>query len=201
MSDLKARVAARFIAVNGTHEMTAADDAYVSEYFLTLEDLCAARSMSCDEVRAHMLARRLPLPGYLRSDGTEMVPSDLLDLADQAGGIEQLGEWFIAHWPDRRLGEDEWNSYLDGQYVCLASVTPANIMRKDELVAAIELALADPLPQSGPWTEHLHSLVDELDELETPFAPYDRLRAGGPVSRDTVIDAVRARYPRRPAGR
>lgn len=28
------------------------------------------------------------------------------------------------------------------------------------------------------------------------FAHYDRLRAGGPVSRDIYIDDVRAKYPR-----
>jgi hypothetical protein len=32
--------------------------------------------------------------------------------------------------------------------------------------------------------------------LEPPFAAYDRLRFGGPVSRDTCIDAIRERFPR-----
>jgi hypothetical protein len=46
------------------------------------------------------------------------------------------------------------------------------------------------------WLAELHALVDELDALEPPFAPYDRLRFGGPISRDTLIDDVRARFPR-----
>jgi len=196
MSDLKAQVIARFLAVNGEHRMTAADDAYVSEYFVALEDLCAARSLAPDVIRQHMLAQRLPLPGYIRSDGTEMVPADLLELSEQAGGIEPLGQWFTAHWTDPEQGSQEWRSYLSGQYVCLRSVTPGNIQRKDALVSAIEHALSDPQPRSRRWLTDLHKLVDELDELEPPFAPYDRLRFGRPPSRDTAIDAVRARFPR-----
>jgi hypothetical protein len=197
MPDLKTQVAARFVAVNGEHQMTPTDDAYVNQYFVPLEDLCAARFLAPDLVRQHMLAHRLPLPGYLRSDGTEMVPADLLSLSEQAGGIEQLAEWFAAHWADDQKAAQEWRSYLDGQYVCLRSVTPGNIQRKDDLVGAIGLALADPRPQSPQWLEDLHLLADELDELEPPFAPYDRLRFGGPISRDTAIDAVRAKFPRR----
>src|SRR5438093_571883 len=37
--------------------------------------------------------------------------------------------------------------------------------------------------------------VDEIRALEPPFAPYDRLRFGGPVSRDRLITAPRRRYP------
>ncbi len=200
MSELKAQLAARFVAINGEHPMTAADDAYVNQYFVPLDDLCASRSLSPDVVRQHMLAQRLPLPGYIRSDGTEMVPADLLELSERAGGIGQLGEWFASHWADRHKASQEWRDYLSGQYVCLRSVTPGNIQRKDELVGAIGAALAEPRPQSRRWLEDLHGLVDELDELEPPFAPYDRLRFGGPVSRDTAIDAVRASFPRRPDG-
>ncbi|MEU5663220.1 DUF6058 family natural product biosynthesis protein [Streptomyces longwoodensis] len=43
--------------------------------------------------------------------------------------------------------------------------------------------------------ERFHTLVDELDILERSFTAYDRLRFGGPTSRDTCIDAVRARFP------
>lgn len=79
------------------------------------------------------------------------------------------------------MAEQEWRSYLSGQYVCLKSVTPQNIQRKTELVTAIDAARAE-----------LTKLVDELDALEPPFTAYDRLRFNGPVSRDTHIDALRA---------
>ncbi|GAA3736190.1 hypothetical protein HDA32_001337 [Spinactinospora alkalitolerans] len=195
MSELKAEVAARFAAVNGDHPMTPADDAYVDEHFVALDELCAARSIPADAVRADILARRLPLPSYLRSDGTEMVPADLLEPAERAGGTERLAQWFQAHWSDPEQGAGEWQAYLSGRYVCLRSVTPDSIRRKDELTGAIGRMLGDPRPESRRWIDDLHRAVDGLDALEPPFTAYDRLRFGGPVSRDTMIDAVRARFP------
>ncbi|WP_371502487.1 DUF6058 family natural product biosynthesis protein [Kitasatospora sp. NBC_00374] len=194
--DLKHRLAARFREVNGVHPMTAADDAYVSRQFVVLEELCAAHGRPADEVRRLMLGRLLPMPGYLRSDGAEMVPSDLFALAEEAGGTDRLEAWFTAHWDDRAAGKDEWDAYLSGQYVCLHAVTPAAIRRKGSLTAAIAAAPDEPDAGSVAWSSRLHALVDELDALEPQFADYDRLRFGGPTSRDLCIDAVRARFPR-----
>ncbi|MEV5265906.1 DUF6058 family natural product biosynthesis protein [Streptomyces werraensis] len=191
-TDLKQRLAERFREVNGDHPMTAADDAYVSAQFVVLEELCAVQSRDPEDVRRLMLDGRLPLPGYLRSDGAEMVPADLFALADEAGGVELLEAWFTAHWADPAAGKAEWDAYLSGQYVCLHSVTPATIRRKDQLTAAIGAAVDDPDADAV----RLHSLVDELDALEPAFTAYDRLRFGGPTSRDTCVDAVRARFPR-----
>jgi hypothetical protein len=195
-TDLSAAVYSRFTAVNGEHPMTPADDAYVTKHFITLDDLCSAHGETPDEVRRRMLAGQLPLPGYIRSDGTEMVPPDYFDLADQAGGIEALPGWFQGHWSDRQHAAEEWRSYLNGHYVCLHDVTPLTMRRKDELTAAIKNALAEPEPDSAGWLSRLHQRVDELDELMLEFADYDRLRVGGPVSRDIFIDDVRAKYPR-----
>ena len=89
------------------------------------------------------------------------------------------------------------DGYLKGQYVCLRDVLPETIQRKDELVEAITKAVSEPEPQNDDWLQSLHRLVDELDQLEPPFTTYDRLRFGGPVSRDTCIDTVRKRFPRR----
>ncbi|MGW3555203.1 DUF6058 family natural product biosynthesis protein [Streptomyces griseoincarnatus] len=191
-TDLKQQLAQRFREVNEDHPMTAADDAYVSAQFVVLEELCAARGRDADAVRRLMLDGRLPLPGYLRSDGAEMVPADLFALADEAGGVDLLEAWFTAHWADPATGKAEWNAYLSGQYVCLHSVTPATIRRKDRLTAAIGAALDEPDVDAV----RLHALVDELDALEPAFTAYDRLRFGGPTSRDTCVDAVRARFPR-----
>ena len=194
--ELKRRVAERFREVNGDHRMTAADDAYVSAQFVVLDELCAATGWDPDDVRRLMLDRRLPLPGYLRSDGAEMVPADLFALAERAGGAELLATWFVGHWADPVQGAAEWDAYLSGQYVCLRSVTPESIRRKDELTAAIRSASDEPEAGSADWSARLHALVDELDALEPAFTGYDRLRFGGPTSRDTCIDAVRARHPR-----
>ncbi|MFF8513045.1 DUF6058 family natural product biosynthesis protein [Streptomyces sp. NPDC015492] len=194
-TDLKRQLAERFREVNGDHPMTDTDDAYVSAQFVALEELCAIHRRDADAIRGLMLGQHLPLPGYLRSDGTEMVPADLFALADEAGGVELLEAWFTAHWADPIAGKAEWDAYLSGQYVCLHSVTPAAIQRKDYLTTAISAAANEPDAGSARWSERLHALVDELDTLEPAFTAYDRLRFGGPTSRDTCIDAPRARFP------
>jgi hypothetical protein len=196
---LTAAVAERFYAVNGRHPMTTEDDAYVSAWYTPLEEIAIASGVAADELRRLMLANRLPLPSYIRSDGTQMVARDLLALVDDAGGVERLIDWFAARFDSPAKAIEEWDAYLSGQYVCLRDVRPEKMRRKDELIDAISTELAAPQPESPRWLEHLHGLVDELDEIEPPFAPYDRLRFGGPVSRDRLIDDVRRQYPRTPA--
>jgi hypothetical protein len=195
VDELAAAVAARFYAVNGEHEMTAEDDVYVSAWYVSLEEAAVARGLAADEVRRLMLANRLPLPSYIRSDGTQMVARDLFELLDEAGGPDRVREWFASQWQSPGEAIVEWDDYLSGKYVCLHSVRPETMRRKNELVEAISSALGAPEPSSEAWLDRLHELVDELDELEPPFAPYDRRRFGGPISRDTLIDAVRERYP------
>jgi hypothetical protein len=200
-AELTAAVGARFYAVNGIHEMTPDDDVYVSAWFEPLEQLAARKGADADELRRLMLANRLPLPSYIRSDGVQMVPRDLLELLEEAGGADRLREWFAGKWSTVEEAVVEWDDYLSGKYVCLRVVRPEQMRRKNMLVAQISRALAAPAPASPEWLEHVHGLVDELDEIEPPFAPYDRLRFGGPVSRDTLIDDVRRRFPRRSGGR
>jgi len=188
-------VEARFYALNGRHPMTAEDDTYVSEWFVPVEDLAAASSLDVDEIRRLQLANRLPLPSYILTDGTQMVARDLLELAGEAGGFDELPEWFAQQWESPIDAVREWDSYLSGLYVCLRSWRPENMRRKDELVELISAELERAEPDDRAWLAHLHTLVDELDALEPPFAPYDRLRFGGPVSRDRLITAPRRDYP------
>jgi hypothetical protein len=196
-SQLRSSVAARFYAVNGTHRMTPEDDGYVTEWYVPLEVLAQKAGIDASELRRLMLADRLPLPSYIRSDGTQMVAHDLLELPRRAGGYDRLPEWFGQQFASGTDAVREWDGYLRGHYVCLRHVLPETIQRKDELVKAIRAAVAKPEPQNDDWLESLHGLVDELDDLEPPFTAYDRLRFGGPISRDTCIDAVRARFPHR----
>jgi hypothetical protein len=188
-------VAARFYAVNGRHPMSAEDDAYVSEWFVPVEELAEAASLDVDEVRRLQLANRLPLPSYIRGDGTQMVARDLLALAEEAGGVDELQAWFARQWSSPVDAVREWNDYLSGLYVCLRSWRPEHMRRKDDLVRLISEELERPQPGDRGWLERLHGLVDELDAIEPPFAPYDRLRFGGPVSRDRLITAPRRDHP------
>jgi hypothetical protein len=194
-SNLREHVAKRYLQLNGDHPMTAEDDAYVNEYFVTVETLARQQGVDADEIRRLMCAGLIPLPSYLRSDGAQMVPSDLLALAQTADGVEKLPGWFAGQFDDPASAREEWASYLSGQYVCLRHVTPATIKRKSELGEEIPQLLESPRPESSEWLEALHRLVDELDALEPPFAPYDRLRFGGPVSRDELITSVRRQFP------
>lgn len=193
---LQFEVADAFLAVNGSHPMTTEDDGYVDKHFVALEVLCAHRGVAPDAVRRDMLAGRLPLPSYLRSDGTEMVPSDLFALADSAGGVAALPDWFRAHWgANQELARTEWADYLSGQYVCLRAVTPDTIQRKVEITARLDELLAEPRPADEQWRAPVRRLVTELAELELPQTAYDRHRFGGaPASWAVYVDQVRERF-------
>jgi hypothetical protein len=176
-----------------------ADVEYITEHFVPLEGACRRHGDDPETVRAEIERGRLPRPTYVLDDGAEMVPPDYFRLVDEAGGIDRLRDHFVASF--RAAGgppaeaEAEWSAYLTGEYgACLREVTAAGIVRKDELVRRIETLLEEPRPGSAEWGERLRASVDELDELEREFAPYDRIRFGGPVSRDRLISAVRERY-------
>ena len=190
---LVAAVRDRFVAVNGDHPMTDADDAYVREHFVA----------ATPEAMEHMLAGRLPLPSYVLSDGTPMVPAEHGRLAEIAGGLDRLRSWFVAFWPDDpATGEAEWGHYLSGQYVCLEEVSPIRIRMKTrrvaEAAAAVELLRHDPHDPVGRGM--IGQAVDGvlavpgLDSLLLPMTAYDRLRFGGPTVRERWVDAPRAEF-------
>jgi hypothetical protein len=195
-ADLRNAVAATFFAVNGRHPMTADDDAYARKWYISIEELARHAGVQASELRRLILANRLPLPSYILTDGTQMVARDLLELPRRAGGYDELPEWFAQHFESTREAIREWDGYLRGHYVCLRQVLPETIRRKEELVKAIKAATAEPRPNDHTWLQALHQLVDELDTLEPPLAAYDRLRFGGPISRDTCIDRIREQFPR-----
>jgi hypothetical protein len=180
--------------------LTQADLEYIQANFVTLDELCAARGQSADRVRALIAGGNMPAASYRLEDGTEMVPEDYFELVDEAGGEGALRGLFARRYLAVAGDEDEvgseWEGYLSGAYgVCLKHVTPENIVRKSALVVEIDRLLAAPQPEDADWSSHLRASVDELDELERPFAPdYDRAR-WGPSSRDRCITAARELYP------
>lgn len=190
--DLEA-VRDRFVAVNGNHPMTPEDDTYVREHFVP----------ATPETIAQMLAGRLPLPSYVLSDGTPMVPKAHGRLAEHAGGLDRLHDWFVAFWEDDpATGEEEWAAYLSGQYVCLRDVEPFRMKQRTERIADATAAVArlrrDPADPIGRGL--LGQAVDGvlavpgLDALLLPMTAYDRLRFGGPTSRETWVDGPRAEF-------
>ena len=152
--------------------LTDDDVRYVHEQFVPLAELCD----DVEAVHARIVARELPAPPY---SGLELVPRDYFELPD-AGAYP----------------EDEREAFLDGMYfVCLVHATPANVVRKGELVDGIRGLLAEPRPDDEDWERRLRAQIDELDALERPFSPhYDRERFGCPPTRDELIAAPRAQY-------
>jgi hypothetical protein len=200
MADLQGAVRARYLALNGEHPVTSADDRYLDARFLPLSQAGEAGIAPADLV-GHMLAGALPLPAYLRPDGQLMIARNIMSLAAQVGGdLEELPRWFGGQFADPGLAALEWSSYLSGHYfACLREPAPATIQRKDALMAAIGALIAAPRPGNGAWLADLHEQIDGLDALEMPFTAYDRLRFGGPTSRGRMITDLRARFPPRPA--
>lgn len=183
----------RFVSVNGDHPMTAEDDAYAREHFVP----------AAPEAMQLMLDGRLPLPSYVLSDGTPMVPAAHGALAEVAGGVDRLPDWFVAFWAeDRASGAQEWVQYLSGQHVTLREVNPVRIKQQAERIAeaaaAVDLLRHDPHDPIGRGMlgEAIDGViaVPGLDALLLPMTAYDRLRFGGPTPRETWIDAPRAEF-------
>ncbi|MEO8554736.1 MAG: DUF6058 family natural product biosynthesis protein, partial [Kofleriaceae bacterium] len=90
----------------------------------------------------------------------------------------------------------EWDAYLSGAYgACLVRVSPETIYEKESLVRSLGAWLAEPRIDDAEWRRCVRRDVSRLDELEREFAPCDRERFGGSVSRDRLITAPRALYP------
>lgn len=185
----------RFLEVNGDHPMTAEDDAYVREHFVPAD----AATLVLVESGA------VPLPSYYLSDGTAMVPRDLLDPVRWAGGAEHLHDWFVSHWDadEHTTAEREWVDYLTGQQVCLASATPVRIRQRNERIGQIRSAITalEQDPRDHVARGSLGEAVAGLEDIVLPMTDYDRLRFGGPLVPRVWVHDVRRDHltPRPPA--
>jgi hypothetical protein len=181
-------------------EYTAADLAYFSANYLTLDELCADRADSPDEVRRLIAERRLPAPSYVLPDGTGIFPADYFRLVDEAGGPDGLREHFAARHREAN-GKDldqDWEMYLDGIWgICLRDVVPETIVRKNTLVSSLCELLVLARTREPDWQQALREQVHELDELERQFSPdFDRGdQMDRPPTRDLIIKAARERHP------
>ena len=178
-----------------------ADLAYIESNYFTLDDVCAGREQTPEQVRRLIAARELPAPSYILAGEREMVPADYFVFVDQAGGPEHLRAAFMQRYRAAAGNpaelESEWQGYIDGIYgVCLRHVLPETIVRKAELVAELERLLTSPEPDDRVWAAQLRRAVHELDALEREFSPdYDRrVRFPEPPSRDRLIAVARDRF-------
>lgn len=171
--------------------MSALDDAYVRSHFVGIS---GSGGVTTDQVVQHMLDGALPLPSYLLSDGTPMVPADLLAPLAWTGGVDGLYDWFVSWWEDDpATGDIEWGAYLSGQYVCLRVVSPDTIRQKTRMIDQAKVALQvleedrhDPVGRGL-----LGEAITQLERLYLPMCDYDRLRFGGRLTREVWVDDVR----------
>jgi Family of unknown function (DUF6058) len=181
--------------------LTRADVDYIRANYFTLEELCASRKESPDEVSPLIRAGRLPRPAYVLDDGREMFPADYFVFVDQAGGHAGLRTAFERRYAaaggTREELEADWEGYLSGLFaVCLKVVVPETRTRKEQLVRSIGSLLESPAPEEAVWRARLRREVWELDVLERDFSPdYDRRRFEVAPTRDRLIAAARKRYP------
>ncbi len=173
--------------------LSAHDVHYIQTHYLRLEEIAVERGCDSGPLLAAIRAGKLPLPSYCLPDGTPMFPADLLGLMQAAGGLELLEAWFVARCPER--AQIEWEGYLTGEYgVCLHRVTPENIFLKERLVAELDEQLLRPLPTDAQWRSAFTAKMNALDELIRPFTACDRIRFGGPPSRERLITEPRRLY-------
>ncbi len=192
VSDLD-RVRELFLAVNGAHPMTAADDAYVREHFV---------EASPTSVQL-MLAGQASLPAYLLSDGTPMVPKDHLKMVEITGDAALVADWFRSCWPDDpEHAQREWERHLTGRRVDLTDSDGVAVMRAERVIAqasaALDVLIRDPrddLGRASLWEALFGSVgVRGLDTLLRPMTAYDRLRFDEEPPRQRWVDRLSERW-------
>lgn len=173
LSPVQQVVRRRYLEVNGEHPMSDVDDTYVRTGFVpaTAEQL------------ELMAAGRVPLPSYLLSDGTPMVPRDHLDPVGWAGGPDRLHDWFVGYWPadEQADAEQQWAAYLSGRCVGLRHVTPLALRDEARWVARLDAGLErlarDRRDHVGRGM--VGEAISRLEDLLLPRTSYDVLRFDG----------------------
>ncbi|MGZ3576101.1 MAG: DUF6058 family natural product biosynthesis protein [Vulcanimicrobiaceae bacterium] len=184
-----------------TMRVTAADDAaYVRANYVDIESACREAGYDLPSVNAQIARGERAGPAYVLADGTRFVPWDYFEqVTGERNFIDRVQAQTLLRGVtlDGAQLDEIWNGYLRGTYgICLRHATPENIVDKQWLIGTIESLLHEPAVEDGIWLARLHDAVDALDEIEREFCAFDRIYFGRPVSRDTYVTDVRARYPR-----
>jgi hypothetical protein len=200
------------------------DERYIRRSFVSLDELARRCQMTSVELRSWQASGRFPYPTYVSADGSEWYCPAYAVMVRRARSRQlDLKALFVVDF-DRQLrtlqrrepeivrllqidsgGEDaspeaviesHWESFLSGQFGACLKVPWVNCMiHKVRLMHRIDLLVADPRTENVAWRAQLRASVNALDRLEQPFAEWDRIRFGGPVTRDTRIVATRRRFP------
>ena len=146
------------------------------------------------ELVRRAIGRKMTLKKLFQSDFKRVL--ERLRRTDPAGYQAELtGPGGLEISPEN-LTESNWQGFLSGEYgACLRVAWVPCMLRKSKLMRSIEELAAKPELDDLIWRSKLRRSVDSLDRLEMPFAQWDRIRFGKPVSRDTHIRAIRLRFP------
>jgi hypothetical protein len=201
------------------------DERYIRRAFVGLDELARRCRMTPVELRSWQGSGLFPHPTYVSADGSEWycpayavmvrrARSRNLDLkalftTDFDVQLRQLEhrEPEVVRLLQMDSGgegasrpaviEAHWESFLSGQFGACLKVPWVNCMiQKVRLMHRIDVLVAAPRVEDVAWCTRLRASVNALDRLEQPFAEWDRIRFGGPVTRDTRIVAVRSRFPK-----
>jgi hypothetical protein len=200
------------------------DDKYIRSRFVSLEWIAQRSQASLAILESWQRRGLFPLPTYVTEDGKEWYSRSYAELVRKAlARRTDLKSLFSADYlraaarlrksspPDyeaeiastsgagsnlQEAMDLHWRGFISGEYgVCLRVPWVPCMLRKGRLMRSIEELCSDPRIEDPGWRVHLRRSVDTLERLEMPFAQWDRIRFGTPVSRDTHIDAIRLRFP------
>ena len=183
-----------------TIQVSAPDDAaYVRSNYVEIETACREAGYDLATVDTEISRGERAAASYVLADGSRFVPRDYFEqVTDARTFIDRMSAQAFVRGVtlDAAALDEEWNAYLRGAYgICLRHATPENIVDKRWLIETIEALLQEPAAHDSQWRARLHAAVDALDAIEREFCAFDRVYFGRPVSRDTYINDVRARYP------
>jgi predicted DNA-binding transcriptional regulator AlpA len=208
----------------GPPRLPASDEAYVRSRFVRLRDLASRSGISEATLRARQSERLFPRPTYVTDDDEGWYPPTLIPLLRRSARRRlDLRALFLPEFVDalsRLAGKEDrlrarivrdvstrhgtpeevarayWEGFLTGEYgACLRAPWVPAMIQKERLMQRIDSLTHRPARGSPRWRQELREAVVALDGLEMPFAESDRVRFGGPVTRDRYITQVRARYP------
>jgi len=123
-----------------------------------------------------------------------MMPADLEETIEWAGGLSGLQTWFRDWYAEAETPafEEDWETFMSGRWACLKTVRPGHMRRLRRFRAQAEGAL-DRLrtdAQDHRARGSLGEAVGQLDDLLLPETAYDRLRFGRAPVREQWVDQV-----------
>jgi hypothetical protein len=116
------------VTINRTR-LAHTDIDYIRSNYSTVEQVCAGRPETPEQLRALMSVGILPAPAYVLADGTEMLPAGYRLLVDRL--YARFERRFLSAGGAHAALEDAWRGYLSGgAALCLRHVVREPPLRR-----------------------------------------------------------------------